>query len=184
MSSTRRYFFCDAPSPLHSAKSESVTKRNAALKEADELAKSVGAENVLVRESGRISGFVFAAPPAVGKPYHWRPAGKTDQGEKYYVPSRRTKEGRQLAEKISKPWFRSDVGAVVHASGMHIMQLSKFHMLETTAGWRDDRIFISVPNTGDGDPFPLVPDYLTECQEWEMMRWFAEGREKVCGGAA
>lgn len=178
MSNDRRYFWCDAPSPLHDVLADQNAKREEAFARLDALAKSVGAK-CMAAKGGIVYGFVFADTPKNGD-VHWKCMGRTHDGDEYYLPKKNSKAGKELANVVAKERFPDPRDAIAHASGLHIMQFSGRYMNSTTAGWRDDRIFVSVPCGGQGDKFPeTIPAYLTECKEWEMKRWFDVGREDV-----
>jgi hypothetical protein len=175
-----RYFWCDAPSPLHEEFKVAHAAQNEAVTRARELAKSFGAEAPAINMGGFLRGFVFAEPPPEVGPYYWHRAGKTsDTGGTYYVPRRRTKVGKQLDSSMLKRWFRPIGDCIVARAGLYIMRYGDGSMNYTTAGWRDGRIFIQIPSGGSGDEFPKIPAYLTECKQWEMDRWFDLGRAAV-----
>jgi hypothetical protein len=110
----RRYFWCDGPSPLHKALSAAQEKQSAAVKSIKDLAKSLGARDSVGRD-GFVSGFVFdETPPAAS----WKHAGTLDDGTKYYVPTKRSKEGRDLAMRMSRRWYEPISDQLVSASGM------------------------------------------------------------------
>lgn len=171
----RRYFWCDGPSPLHKALSAAQEKQSAAVKSIKDLAKSLGARDSVGRD-GFVSGFVFdETPPAAS----WKHAGTLDDGTKYYVPTKRSKEGRDLALRMSRRWYEPISDQLVSASGMARDIVQGRYFCHSGAGFKDNRIFISVPagDSGEGgDKFPKIPAYMTECKEWEMQRWFDLGR--------
>lgn len=180
MSTDCRYFWCDAPSPLHDVLASANAEREKAFADLDALAKSVGAK-CMAAKGGTVYGFVFASTPKNGD-VHWKFMGRTNDDDEYYMPKKNSKAGKELAARVAKARFPDPRDSIVAASGMNIMQFSGRYMNLTTAGWKDERIFLSVPFGGQGDKFPeTIPAYLTECKEWEMKRWFDVGRE---GGAA
>lgn len=178
----RRYFWVDAPSPLHEAFDAANEKAAADVATINAFATSIGATS-FAGADGFVYGFIFATPPANCAPYFWRLAGKTGSGDKYYGPSQRTKEGKSLATRMSARWYAVVGHELVRASGMQRHVVSGRYMHQTTAGWKDGRIFVCVPGAGEGDAFPAIPGYMTECKEWEKSRWFDVGRASIEGGA-
>jgi hypothetical protein len=178
MENERRYFWCDPPSPLHSVLESAKEKRAAAIQSIRDLAKSLGGTGSFAdNRDGFVLGFVFAEPP---NPSAWKHAGTFDNGAKYYVPTKRSKEGRELAARMSRRWYSTISDELVSASGMNRDVIQGHYFCHSGAGYKDDRIYIAVPS-GDagvgGDRFPKIPNYMTECKEWEMQRWFDLGRE-------
>lgn len=182
----RRYFWCDAPSPLHVAFDAAEAKYLALRAELLALAEQIGATDVASNNRIAVAGFIFDGDPP--EPAKWTKQGRTDAGSSYYLPKKNWKGGKELAMKLAafKPVDISE--AVVVASGLSYTVWSGRYMSYTVSGMKDDRIFISLPvdvtRNDDQNPAPEIPAYLTECAEWEMKRWFAIGREGVEGGAA
>ena len=179
MSCPRRYFWCDEPSPLHDALRSAEASRRKGIDAANEIARSVGAKSAVILVDGQVCGFEFEEPPACEPPYFWRKGERGDLPN-YYYAQKRTVAGRALRKKIDQRFFdRLEDAVLKAATGMWIMQLFSCYMVRSTCGWSDGRIFISVPNAANpcGDAFPeTIPNYLTECREWEMQRWFDLGR--------
>lgn len=175
----RRYFWCDAPSPLHEAKENADSRDAAASEKAMKLAVEVGAETYACSQRGFL-GFIFAGgSPSDDHAMSWKKKGYVSTGEAYYMPQRNTKAGRLLFEKLGSIGLVSVANEVLRAADLLIMTFAEPYMHSSTAGWKDDRIFVSIPQGGCGDPFPKIPDYLTECEKWEMERWFSVGRKRA-----
>jgi hypothetical protein len=176
MAINNRYFWCDAPSPLHDLLAEHNAKSYAFFAELDVLAKSIGAETFVGRS--RVEGAVFKDAPDLKA---WRLMGKTPDGQRYYMPARNTKERKELARKLGGMVIPSHQ-SIVHKAGLHWMAIDGRYMQESGFGMRDGRIFIRIPFNGEveangGKAGPEIPAYLTECKEWEYKRWFDEGRQ-------
>lgn len=182
----RRYFWCDAPSPLHVAFDAAEAKYLALRAEVMELAKQIGAKDVASNSRIAVAGFIFAGQPP--EPAKWSKQGRTDEGSCYYLPKKNWKEGKELAAKIAAFKPVNVPAAIVAAAGMSHSVWSGRHIGFTTAGLKDGRIYISLPvdvtRNADQNPAPEIPAYLTECAEWEMKRWFAIGRKGVEGEPA
>jgi len=176
--SDRRYFWCDAPSPLHEELDAAQKRHTVAVASIEEMARRLGAEHFVSRGDGFVSGFVFKSQPKSG----WKLAGETKSGDVYYVPMRTSREGRELARRMSMRWYETIEQALVRASGMSRDVIQGRYFCHTGAGFKDGRIFISVPAGKaecGGDKFPKIPKYMMECKEWEMQRWFDLGREGI-----
>lgn len=179
----KRYFWCDAPSPLHEAKGQAFARAEAKRKVAASLAERVGAESFASNRDDLIRGFVFSSgSPPEGGGIQWKKLGHTREGEAYWMPKRNTKTGRQLFAEIAAFRGVNVADEILRASDLLIATFAEPYMYWSTAGWRDGRIFVSIPQGGSGDPFPAIPDYLTECEKWEVDRWFDLGRQGVEGG--
>lgn len=178
----KRYFWCDAPSPLHEARERYLQERRAALERAEALAKSVGGVRAVFRYPHMVGVAFMAAPNAA----HWKKQGCLD-GVHWYAPMRVTKEMRQVGAGMSRVGAPK-IESVVEGHGLSRMRAGvedgRCYMYRTSVAWKDDRIFVVVPTGGeDADESELeVPDFLTECRSWEMDRWFDEGRQPP-GGA-
>lgn len=169
-----RYFWCDAPSPLHDVMEPATKAAQDMHKRCMALVKRVGGDGY-AGTAGDMGGVTFKGEPPATE-VHWKHVGRTKEGHKYYWPKRNSKAGKALYAEMRAMKAPAVGDVVTKASGLFIMRFSGRYMLKTVAGWKDGRIFIRVPDCGDGDKFPKVPDYLNECASWEMDRWFAEGR--------
>lgn len=174
MSAEFRYLWCDSPSPAHAALETWKELRASRFAEGEALAKRVSAETCAFRHC--VEGFFFSVPPE-----GWKVEGVTEKGEKYFAPVKKTKEGKALAKEMKAIIIPSQE-TLLHSLELHRMVFRKSgRVSHSTIGWKDERIYIRIPvATGDDDGDKgafSFPSYLTECKEWEMQRWFAEGRE-------
>lgn len=181
---TRRYFWCDAPSPLHGVLEAELARHASFHEEAMGLVADTGASGY-AKNYFSVTGLVFAKDgPPLDAGIHWKKIGHVSEGDAYFMPKQNTKAGRALFGKI-KNLRPVNVGdAISRAAGLYVMTWCGNYMYHTTAGNKDGRIFVSIPVGGDGDHFPEIPAYLIECQKWELDRWFDVGRDGVEGGGA
>lgn len=171
----RRYFWCDAPSPLHEVLQKAHADANESIAAIRSLARSFGAKAFAGRD-GFVSGFIFDGDPP-SSVYQWKKAGACGDGNVYYIPQKRSREGKELSRRMSMRWYEPAREAVVYASGMSVDVIVGRYFCRTSCGFKDDRIFLSVPVSDQ--EFPDIPNYLIECKEWEMKRWFDLGRAGV-----
>lgn len=167
-----RYFYTDGPSPLHEARNALKAKQTAALKLVEELTADMGATAAV--GSDHIAGFVFVGRDDALQDPALRFAGRRDdKGNKIYVPKRTTAEGRALyarMQAIRVPGNES----ILDGTGLSVMRIQGRYMARSVAGWYGTRIFVLIPAHGDGDDFPKIPEYLTECERWEMEKFVSE----------
>lgn len=167
-----RYFWCDAPSPLHDSFNAINAKRQEVAKAANALAKSHGAKFAVGRR--QIEGFVFAKEPDQAK---WKFEGKNPEGERYYFPKKLSKDGKALAKALCALKIPSPQ-SILSEHKLEWMACSESYMHQSALGYRDGRIMVRIPFGGEGNstPGPKIPAYLSEWKEWEYKRWMAEGR--------
>lgn len=157
-----KYYFADAPSPLHVARDAYLAKRQSAVENARSFCNDVGATDVFHDTySGHITGVAFTDEP--GK--DWR---QVSSGS--YMPKRNSSSGRVLAERVSA--LRIPQARDILPPELECSQINGRYMSRSWVGWVGERIFVTIPFGGEGDPFPTeIPDYLKECKRWELEKY-------------
>lgn len=93
-----------------------------------------------------------------------------------YVPSRNTRRGKELANRLieGKELHFSPSRHICDKLDIHRYQSDGTYVYRTVAGYADGKILVSIPGPRDGmvgmsDPFPEVPAWLREVKESEWL---------------
>ena len=134
-------------------------RRLDALREASELAKSLGGDGTV--GSRRVSGVIFKG----GKPEGWAEKGVTSTGERYYMPLRKSKAGKALAARISS--LRIPDGMELHSEfsndGGHLATSGMGISIQyISAEIAKGKAIISVPAGMDFTPPESTPLKMSE----------------------
>lgn len=131
-------------------------------------------------------GVVFQDKP---DPSRWTPISRTaDTNQLVYKPKKNTKEGRKLArqiESVRTPYSSEHEEEALRKLGLYAWPTVDRTFIRTTLGWAGDRVFVVVPwivgaDKNDGETIHTakdnltIPDWLTECSEFEMREFFAK----------
>jgi len=135
-----RYFVSEPDGPLQARIEEILDERSAALREAQVLAGSLGAEEVLYR-GNRISGFLFDEHPGAV----WRQSDR-HEGKDVYCPDRRYRVGKEIAEKIDAIEI-PDPQEAIEAVGLCRIPMAEHggRAYFASCGYLDGRALLMVP---------------------------------------
>ena len=134
-------------------------RRVAAIREANELAKSLGGDCAVF--SSHVAGVIFSGTAPDG----WTMKGRTTEGAKYFMPLRKSKAGKEIARQLTAiqiPGGR-DLHGLFSSDGGHfdtsMLGLAIYYIsAEITRG----KVIISVPEGMDFAPPESTPLMMSE----------------------
>ena len=138
---------------------EFFTKRQAAIIAANDMAKEVGGTGTV--GAYRVSGILFKDGPPEG----WTQKGTSTDGQRYYMPLRRSKAGKALCQRIAAIRIpaASDLHSEFSTDGGHMASAGlgitiNYISAEMVRG----KAIISVPNGMDFVPPDSTPLKMSE----------------------
>lgn len=135
-------------------------RRAAAIRTGNELAVSVGATCAVF--GSRLAGVLFEGKAPDG----WTEKGRTNKGERYFMPLRKSKAGKELSQRLSA--VRITDGVELHSiftnEGAHLIDTigGSFSIQYISAEITKGKAIISVPEGMDFVPPDATPLKMSE----------------------
>lgn len=179
-----RLFWAKDPSPLTAIRDARGAATDAMKDRAEAVAKDLGGKAACGRDG--MHGVVFQSKPDLSR---WTLISHTlDTDQPVYKPKKNTKEGRKLAsaiESVRTEYTREHEEEALRQLGLYAWLTVDRTFIRTTLGWAGDRVYVLVPwivgaDERDDETIHTVkdnltiPDWLTECSEFEMREFFAK----------
>lgn len=134
-------------------------RRVAAIKAGNDLAKSLGADCAVF--SSRVGGVVFSGKAPDG----WAKKGITTEGTPYWMPLRKSKAGKELAERLTAICIPDgrELHSLFSSAGGHFAMIGgSFAIHYISAEITKNKVIISVPDGLDFTPPDATPLKMSE----------------------
>lgn len=153
----RKYFLAHGESEVKVR--EFFERRVAAIRAGNELAVSVGATCAVF--GSHLAGVLFEGKAPAG----WTEKGRTSKGERYFMPLRKSKAGKELAQRLSAIRIPDTVElhSMFSTDGGHIDAVgASFAIHYISAEITKGKVIVSVPAGMDFVPPDTAPLKMSE----------------------